>query len=240
MNLPDVPRLVWVLAGARFFGSASSFMMLFLTLYLTGPRDLAVPTAGLVAGGYGVGMLVGNFTGGRWGDRWGHRRVLLVASTVSGTGVIAIPWVPVWFLAASLPVVAYLAATAGVCVGALTALAVPRGDRRTSVAIGRAASNAGFVIGPPLGAVLLSQSYDLLFVVDGSMILLVRFVLAPSVPAPGCCARCVRTGPWWCCWSGWCSSTWSTASSTRRSRCTCATRDSRWRSTPPSSPSGRA
>lgn len=182
MTLSEVPRLVWVLAAARFFGSASSFMMLFLTLYLTGPRDLPAPTAGLLAGGYGIGVLVGNFTGGRWGDRWGHRRVLLVASTVSGTGVIAIPWVPLWFLAGSLPVMAYLAATAGVSTGALTALAVPRGERRTSVAIGRAASNAGFVIGPPLGAVLLSQSYDLLFVVDGAMILLVRFVLAPVLP----------------------------------------------------------
>lgn len=182
MNLREVPRLVWVLSGARFVSSASSFLMLFLTLYLTGPRDLAVTTAGLVAGGYGVGWLAGNFTGGRWGDRYGHREVLLVCSTVAGLGIAAVPWLPVAVLAAALPVLAYLAATAGVSVGALSALAVPRGERRTSVALGRAASNAGFVIGPPLGAVIVAQSYDALFVVDGLMTLVVRFALAPLLP----------------------------------------------------------
>ena len=181
-NLTNVPRLVWVLAAGRFVGSASTFLMLFLTLYLTGPRDLPVATAGLVAGGYGVGMLLGNFTGGRWGDRVGHRRTLMLCSTVSGLGVAAVPWLPMTAVAVLLPVFAYLAATAAVSNGALAALAVGRGDRRTSVAIGRAASNAGFVIGPPLGALIISQSYDALFVVDGLMTLAVRFAVAPFLP----------------------------------------------------------
>lgn len=180
----EVPQVVWVLAIGRFFSSLASFLMLFLTLYLTGPRELAPVTAGLVAGGYGVGMLAGNLTGGRWGDHLGHRRVLLVASTISGLGVAAVPWLPLAVVVPLLPVVAYLAAAAGVSVGALNALAVPRGDRRTAVAIGRAASNAGFVLGPPLGALVVSQSYEALFVIDGLMTLAVRFAVAPFLP-PG-------------------------------------------------------
>lgn len=182
MNLREVPRLVWVLSAGRFVGSVTSFLMLFLTLYLTGPRGLEVAVAGLVAGTFGVGMLVGNFTGGRWGDRFGHRRVLLVGSTISGLGIAAVPWLPVAVLAVSLPVCAYLGAAASVSNGALAALAVERGSRRTSVAIGRAASNAGFVIGPPLGALIVSQSYETLFVVDGLMTLAIRFAVAPFLP----------------------------------------------------------
>jgi predicted MFS family arabinose efflux permease len=182
VNLGDVPRLVWVLAAGRFVSSTSSFLMLFLTLYLTGPRHLPVASAGLIAGGYGVGMLVGNFTGGRWDDRFGHRRTLILCSTVAGLGVAGVPWLPVAVLAGTLPVLAYLAATASVSNGALAALAVARGDRRTSVAISRAASNAGFVIGPPLGALIVAHSYDALFVVDGLMTLAVRFVVAPLLP----------------------------------------------------------
>ena len=108
------------------------------------------------------------------------------------------------------------------------------------VAISRAASNAGFVIGPPLGALLAVWSYDALFVVDGLMLLAVRFVLAPllphqeppaadlhpcrvprprSAPTARCCGCCRR---WWS------SSTLSTASSPPRSRSTCATRACRW------------
>ncbi len=176
------PRVVWAVAVGRFFSSASSFLMLFLTLYLTGPRGMGVVAAGLLAGTAGIGWLAGSFTGGRWGDQHGHRRTALAASTGSGLLVATVPVQPVWFLCATLPVSTYLAATAGVSLGALTALAVERGNRRTMVAISRAASNAGFVIGPPLGALLAVWSYDALFVVDGGMLLLVRCALAPLLP----------------------------------------------------------
>ena len=182
MEIRDLPRVVWVLAAARFVSSASSFTMLFLTLYLTGPRAVDTAAAGLVAGGVGVGMLAGNFTGGRWGDRFGHRRVLLVASTLGGAVLVAVPLMPVWLLAAVLPPQAYLMATGSVSSGALSALAVPRGDRRTAVAVSRAASNAGFVLGPPLGALLVAWSYDAMFVVDGLAVILVRLALSRVLP----------------------------------------------------------
>ena len=183
MDLRDLPRVVWALAAARFVSSAASFTMLFLTLYLTGPRDVPTAAAGLLAGAVGVGALAGNFTGGRWGDRFGHRRVLLAASTVGGCLLAVVPLVPTWALAALLPVAAYLLATGSLSAGALSALAVPRGQRRTAVAVHRAASNAGFVLGPPLGALLVAWSYDALFVVDGLSVVLIRLVLSRVLPA---------------------------------------------------------
>ena len=187
MSLREVPRLVWVLAAGRFLGSTSSYLMLFLTLYLTGPRDLSVTTAGLIVGGSGAGLLLGSFTGGAWGDRFGHRPVLLLTSTVGGLATVAVPWAPTWAVAVALPLIAYLGATQGVSTGALAALAVDRGDRRTSIAISRAASNAGFVIGPPLGALIITlgsndSGWTALFVVEGLMTLLVRFMVAPFLP----------------------------------------------------------
>ncbi len=183
MHLRDLPRVVWALAAARFVSSASSFAMLFLTLYLTGPREVGTATAGLLAGAVGVGALAGNFTGGRWGDRLGHRRVLLAASSSGGLLLMAVPLVPVWLLAVALPVAAYLLATGSLSAGALSASAVPRGERRTAVAVARAASNAGFVVGPPLGALLVTWSYDALFVADGLGVVLVRLALSRVLPA---------------------------------------------------------
>jgi MFS family permease len=130
----------------------------------------------------GIGLLAGSFTGGRWGDHYGHRRVVLSGSVVAGLGTMAVPWLPVAVLTAVLPVVSYVGATVGVSVGALSALAVSRGDRRTSVAIGRAASNAGFVIGPPLAAVIVAHSWSALFVVEGLMSLGVRLLVSPALP----------------------------------------------------------
>ena len=178
----DVPKVVWVLAAGRVVTSATSFAMLFLTLYLTGPRGLSLTFAGLIVGANGAGMLLGNFTGGRWGDRFGHRSVLLLASSLVGVGLVSIPWLPAVAIAAVLPVVGYLSATAGISQGALAALAVPPGERRTSVAISRAASNAGFVIGPPVGALLATHSYELLFVAEGAAVLLVRLVTSRMLP----------------------------------------------------------
>lgn len=177
-----MPRVVWVLAASRFVGSATAFVFLFLTLYLTGPRDLSVPRAGLVAGVVGVALLVGNLTGGRWGDRHGHRRVLLLASSVGAAVLMSVPWLPVPAMVVALPLAAYLSSVGQVSTGALTALAVPRGDRRTAVALGRAASNAGFVIGPLLGALVVTWSYEAMFVLDGLAVLLIRLALSRALP----------------------------------------------------------
>ncbi|HEV7145367.1 MAG TPA: MFS transporter [Pedococcus sp.] len=177
-----MPRIVWVLAAGRLLGSASSFLMLFLTLYLVGPRHLSVGAAGLISGTYGAGMLVGSFTGGWFGDRFGHRPVLLVASLVAGVLMVGLPWFPLWAFVSALPVIAYAAATASNSQAALAALAVPAGERRAAVAVGRAASNAGFVIGPLVGALLISHSFTALLVADGAATLVVRGVTARLLP----------------------------------------------------------
>jgi MFS family permease len=171
-----------VLAAGRFVSSASSFLMLFLVLYLTGPRGLGVVPAGVIAGSNGVGALLGNVTGGRFGDRYGHRRVLLLTASAVGVVTMLIPWQPVWLLAVTMPLTGYLGAVASLSQGALAALAVPSGSRRSSVAVSRAASNAGFVIGPPIGALLAARGYDTLFVVDGVLTLVLRHVTSRFLP----------------------------------------------------------
>ncbi|GAB1639666.1 MFS transporter [Krasilnikovia sp. MM14-A1259] len=178
----DIPRIVWTLAAGRFVNAAGTFMSFYLFLYLTGPRHLSIGYAGLISGGLGAGMLVGNFTGGRFGDHFGHRRTLLVASAFVGLGTLAVPWLPSAVLAVGMPLLGYAGATAGVSQGALVALAVPAGDRRRSVAVTRAAFNAGCVIGPPLGALLSAYNFTWLFVIDGIVTLLVRAATARLLP----------------------------------------------------------
>ncbi|WP_344255469.1 MFS transporter [Terrabacter carboxydivorans] len=197
-DLRDLPRVVWVLAAGRLVSSASAFLMLFLVLYLTGPRGLGVVPAGVIAGSNGVGALLGNLTGGRFGDRHGHRRVLLLTASVVGVLTALIPWQPVWLLAVTMPITGYLGAVASLGQGALAALAVPPGSRRSSVAVSRAASNAGFVIGPPLGALLATRGYDTLFVLDGVLTLVLRHVTSRFLPdeAPVTRAEGAPTGLW--------------------------------------------
>ena len=63
------------------------------------------------------------------------------------------------------------------------------------------------MIGPPLAALIVAQSFEALFIIDGAMTLAVRFAVAPLLPPnepaarpaetrpPACCARSAQTGP---------------------------------------------
>lgn len=186
-----MPRTVKLLALGGFFNAVVSFTFVYLFLYLTGPRGLPVTQAGLISGTGGIGLVAGNFTGGWFGDHYGHRRVLLTGSLLCGGVLITLPVLPVAALYAALPLAQYASGTVRAANSALVAVSVPEGTRRQGFALTRAASNAGFTVGPPLGALLAATaSYDVLFVVDGVGTLLFALYASRVLPARGA----VRTG----------------------------------------------
>ncbi|MFD7029156.1 MFS transporter [Streptomyces sp. NPDC059917] len=182
----DVPRAVWLLAAGVFVNAVVSFTFVFVFLYLTGPRGLAVTGAGLATGVGGIGLVAGNFTGGWYGDRFGHRRVLLAASGLGGLVLMAFPLLPTPLLFGALPLAQYASGVVRAANSALVAVTVPEGSRRQAYAVVRSASNGGFAIGPPLGALVATGiSYDWLFVADGLGTLFFALWTARAVPARG-------------------------------------------------------
>ncbi|WP_374773418.1 MFS transporter [Streptomyces sp. NBC_01310] len=182
----DIPRVVWLLAAGVFVNAVVSFTFVFVFLYLTGPRGLSAAQAGLVSGIAGIGLVVGNFTGGWYGDRFGHRRVLLAAAALGGLALMTLPLLPTPLLCAALPVAEYTAGVIRAANSALIAVTVPEGARRQAFAVVRCASNGGFTLGPPLGALVATGfSYDWLFVGDGIGTLFFAFWTARVVPARG-------------------------------------------------------
>ncbi|SED94568.1 Predicted arabinose efflux permease, MFS family [Streptomyces sp. 2131.1] len=184
--LTGVPRTVRLLAFGAFFNAMVSFTFVYLFVYLTGPRGLSVPQAGLLTGIGGVGLVAGNFTGGWFGDRYGHRRMLLLGACVGGAVLVALPVLPLPALYAVLPLAQYATGVVRAANSALVAVSVPGGRRRQSFALTRFASNGGFTVGPPLGALIAARfSYDWLFLVDGAGTLLFACYAARILPARG-------------------------------------------------------
>ncbi|MFJ6481090.1 MFS transporter [Streptomyces sp. NPDC091682] len=182
----DIPKVVWLLAAGGFVNAVVSFTFVFVFLYLTGPRELGAAQAGLVTGIAGIGLVAGNFTGGWYGDRFGHRRVLLAASALGGLVLVALPLLPLPLLYAALPVAQYASGVVRAANSALVAVTVPEGARRQAFALVRCASNGGFTLGPPLGALIATGlSYDWLFVGDGVGTLVFALWTARVVPARG-------------------------------------------------------
>lgn len=189
-DVRDVPKVVWMLAAGLFVNMVVAFTFVYLFVYLTGPRGLGVREAGLIAGVGGVGLVAGNFTGGWFGDRFGHRATLLTGSLVSGAGLLALPALPTAALFGVLPLCQYAAGAVRAANGALVAVAVPPGARRQGFAVMRFAANAGFTVGPPLGALIAGHfSYSWLFLSDGLGTLFFAGYAAWILPAPHPTAR---------------------------------------------------
>lgn len=199
-RLWDLPVwLRWLMAG-QVVSAAGGLAWLYLSLYLVADRGLTPALAGIVAASYGAGLITGNFAGGWFGDRFGLRRGLLLSRFGWVVLCLAVPLAPVALLAV-------VVGAAGLCTGAgrplgfaLVAAALPPDRRREGMALSRTASNLGFTIGPPLGALLAAYDFGLIFVVDAAttavLAVIVWRVVPADTPAPARPAGTSATGVW--------------------------------------------
>ncbi len=144
---PDVGRfLVANTAWEGAFAGARTFAVLYVTVGVAQPLTTSTAVLGAVAAGYIVAALLI----GRVGDRFGLARVILVASTIYGIGLVcggfATSW-ETWYLA-----VVFVVAIAG---GAVMTLAwgllfklMPPGDRGAISGLATTTKGLGLLIGP--------------------------------------------------------------------------------------------
>jgi len=181
----STPRWLKALLVGQAVSAAGALAWIYLTLYLVVQRGLRPHTAGLVAAAFGVGLVAGNLGGGSAGDRFGFKPALAAALAAWAAGCLAMPVTPT---AALAPV----GAAAGLSAGAIRPLmfslviaALPAEHRREGVARSRAATNAGTVIGPPLGGLLAAADFAAVFLVDAVATLVLLAVVLAWVPAAG-------------------------------------------------------
>ena len=181
-RLFGLPAWLRVLMIGQVVNSAGGLAWIYLALYLVGDRGMTPGAAGVVAACYGVGLIAGNFAGGWFGDRFGLRRGLLVSQLSWIVACLSVPLAPTSTLA-------ILVGAAGVCSGAsrplsfaLVTAALPSDRRREGMALSRTASNLGFTIGPPLGALLAAYDFNLIFVLDAASSAVLAAIIWRAVP----------------------------------------------------------
>ncbi|WBQ03240.1 MFS transporter [Kribbella sp. CA-293567] len=192
----DLPAWIKAVMLGQLVSSAGSLAWIYLTLYLVEDRGMSPQHAGFAAAAYGVGLLLGNLSGGWIGDRFGLRGAAVASQLSWAAASLAMPVVPV----AVLPV---LAAVAGLCGGAcrpnlsaLVATALPADRRREGIALSRSASNAGFIIGPPLGGLLAAYDFSLVFIIDAVSSVVLALIIWRWVPAATRVVAAQATGVW--------------------------------------------
>jgi MFS family permease len=181
-TLRSFPRPIWILFAGVFLNKFGTFVIPFLTLYLTrqgfSPRE-----AGAALGAYGLGRLGAAFIGGHLADTLGRRKTIVLSMISAAVTMLLLSQ------ARSLPVIVLLTGLASLtgelylpACGALLADLVPPHQRITAYAAYRISFNAGWVFGPATAAFLASHSFQWLFVGDAVTSLLFGIVAWKWLP----------------------------------------------------------
>ncbi|HEY0639348.1 MAG TPA: MFS transporter [Pseudonocardiaceae bacterium] len=162
---------VWVLMLGTLVNTVGSFLLLFLTLYLTN-KGFTPFVAGLALGAWGVGRIVGAFIGGVVADRIGYRATMALSMLTTAVFIVGLVVAAgqgnAWLVVAASLVAASLGGIWRPPAQALLTELTPRDRLVTVTAIYRLAFNAGMLVSPLLGAVLSRISWDLLFWVEAA------------------------------------------------------------------------
>ncbi len=164
-----LPREVWYLAIGMLVNRSGSMVLPFLALYVNQVLGESGGVAAAMIAVFGLGGVVGTFLGGLASERWGPIRVLIGSLLLNAIGFIVLSRMPDYLSFAvtlfGLSVVGEMFRPANLA--ALTLLCEPALHKR-AFALNRLAVNLGFSIGPAVGGVLATFSYQWLFWLDAA------------------------------------------------------------------------
>jgi MFS family permease len=161
------PALKFLYAGT-IVSRLGTFVVPYLTLYLSQARGFSFAATGRVVSVGSLGLLVGNLAGGWLADRWSRKNTLLVALLVNATGLAGLAgaeltaWACAGFLFVAL-------CGAGMYTPAANAVIADETDEATrpfAYTVNYVCINVGMGLGPVLGGLLAHVGYRWLFVGD--------------------------------------------------------------------------
>jgi MFS family permease len=181
-RLRALPRPAWILFLGTFLNKFGTFVLPFLTLYLT-QRGFTLNDAGLAISAYGVGGLMASVLGGHLADAIGRRKTIALSMFSVATAMVLLSQ------SRSLPAImaaTWLAALTGEMYrpasSALLADLVPPELRVTAYAAYRMAFNAGFAFGPATAGFLAARGYFWLFAGDAATSVLFGLIALAALP----------------------------------------------------------
>jgi MFS family permease len=190
-----LPRAYWALWVGLLVNRIGSFVVPFLSLYLTQRRGLSVAEAGGLVSLWGLGAIGAGPVSGVVADRLGRRTALLFsllggAAVTISLGLVSSPAL----LGPLVLAVGFVGEIYRPASHAVIADVVPQPDRLRAFSLLYWAVNLGVAVGLVIAGLLAAVSYVLLFVGDGLTTLAFAFVVWRYVPEtrPSTAAEGVR------------------------------------------------
>jgi MFS family permease len=165
--LASLPRAYWLLWIGTLINRLGSFVIPFLTLYLTQRRGLPIGQAALMVSLFGAGSFSAALIGGELADRLGRRPVMLLSFLLAPFNMIALGLVqPLALLALFTFTQGLLTDLYRPAVSAAIADLVPPEERPRAYGYLYWAINLGFAVAPVVAGLIARFDYFLLFVGD--------------------------------------------------------------------------
>jgi predicted MFS family arabinose efflux permease len=174
---------VWWLALVLFVNRSGTMVIPFLTVYLTTKLHYTIGQAGMIMGLFGAGAMLGAFLGGKLTDRIGFYPVQFASLILNGIMFIVLGQMRTL---SQLGICIFILSSLGESFRPANAAAIAwysePGNRTRSYSLNRLAINLGWSIGPAIGGILASISYQWLFWVDGLTCILAALMLRLFLP----------------------------------------------------------
>jgi MFS family permease len=165
----SLPPLVHLLCAGSFINRVGSFVMLFLTIYVSEHLQMGKPFASACVGVFGVGSALSAVFGGQIADTLGRRPAMLMAlfggaAILASLSLISSGWLfMVALFVFALVVEMYRPASAAMIGDVVSPL-----QRPLAFGLLYLSFNLGFAIAPQIGGWLAARSYTFLFLADAA------------------------------------------------------------------------
>ncbi len=162
-----LPAPFWVLAGGTFMNRFATFLIPFMTLFMS-RSGYKTEEITLTIISYAVGGFLCSFVAGPLADRFGRNRVMGGSLLLEGLCVLGVGYADTFpSILTMVGLAGFVAQAAQPATQALIADIVPDKDRVAAQLAIRVAINGGWALGPAVGGmVVVTHSYQWLFVAD--------------------------------------------------------------------------
>lgn len=164
----EYPRHFWILMGASFIDALGGALLFpFFALYVTAKFGLGMSQAGGMFGILTITSVAGTTLGGGLTDRFGRKFMVLFGLVFSALSMLVMGFAQdLSVFIFGMLIVGLLANAGGPARQAMVADLLPEEKRAGGFGLHRVIHNLAYAIGPAIGGLLASQSYQLLFIID--------------------------------------------------------------------------